>query len=198
MGETRPDATPRRGGALRSALLAVTAAAACSLLWTAPASAHDTLLAASPEADEVLDQSPEAITLEFSGDGLTTGETITNTILLRDANGENWEGETEVEGSTMSTELPEPLPNGEFDVVYRVVYSDGHSEEHSYSFEIADPESEDEIVSENTEPAEGEPSDNTADASGSVPGWVLGLGAGAAAVVVVIVLVMRRPGAASD
>ncbi|WP_344685989.1 MULTISPECIES: copper resistance CopC family protein [Actinomycetes] len=168
------------------------------MLWTAPASAHDTLLAASPEADEVLDHSPEAITLEFSGDGLTTGETITNTILLRDANGENWEGETEVEGSAMSTELPEPLPNGEFDVVYRVVYSDGHSEEHSYSFEVADPDAEDEIVLETTEPWEGEPSDNAADASGSVPSWVLGLGAGAAAVVVVIVLVMRRPGTAGD
>ncbi|MGO1183789.1 MAG: copper resistance CopC family protein [Micrococcaceae bacterium] len=159
--------------------------------------AHDTLLSASPEADDVLEQSPETITLEFSGTGLITGETIPNTIVLRDANGANWEGETVVEGSTMSTELPEPLPNGEFDVAYRVVYSDGHTEEHSYRFEVADPDVTDEIVSETSEHMEDRSADTTEDASSSTLGWVLGIGVTAAVCAGLILLVMRRQVSAS-
>lgn len=197
MSATYRDASGLWAARLRFAVLAVFSAMMLSVVWAAPAAAHDTLLSASPEADEVMDHSPEEIVLEFSGAGLTTGEAITNAILLRDANGENWEGETQVEGSTMFTELPETLPNGEFDVVYRVVYSDGHSEEHSYSFEVADPEVDDEIVSHAAEPAETE--NPTAQAveeqSWPVPIWALGLGAVIIAAVVVLALVLRRRGA---
>ncbi len=136
----------------------------CGLLLVGapPAAAHDTLIASTPEAEEVLEESPEEIVLEFSGDGLTTGDTITNAIVVRDAEGENWEGETEVEDNTMSTELPESLPNGEYEILYRVVYSDGHDEELSFDFEVDDPDdadgaadAEDEPSSdEGTEPAE--------------------------------------------
>lgn len=48
----------------------------------------------------------------------------------------------------MFTELPEELPNGEFSVIFRVVYSDGHDEERAFSFEVADPESEEQITEE--------------------------------------------------
>lgn len=108
----------------------------------APAWAHDSLIASSPEADAVLQESPEEITLEFSGGGLTTGDSITNVIEVSDEDGENWEGETEIEGATMSTELVEELPGGDYTVAYRVVYSDGHAEEQSFGFEVAESEPE--------------------------------------------------------
>lgn len=129
----------------RTPVLAALTAVALLLLSavaSAPAWAHDTLIGSSPEADEVLTSSPEEVRLEFSGDGLTTGESIPNIIWVTDAEGEHWEAETQVEGSSMWTELPESLPNGEYEVLYNAVYSDGHSEEAGFSFEVDDPQAE--------------------------------------------------------
>ena len=109
-----------------------------------PAWAHDSLISSTPEAGAVLDESPEEIVLEFSGEGLTTGESIPNTMWVTDSDGEHWEGETEVDGPTMWTELEEPLPNGEYEVLYHAVYSDGHSEELSFDFEVDAPVVDDE------------------------------------------------------
>lgn len=144
----------------------------CGLLLVGapPAAAHDTLIDSTPEAEEVLEESPEEIVLEFSGDGLTTGDTITNAIVVRDAEGETWEGETEVEGSTMSTELPEALPNGEYEILYRVVYSDGHDEELSFDFEVDDPDDDPEDDPDDAGDADGSgdaDADETASEEGS-------------------------------
>ncbi|WP_343931607.1 copper resistance CopC family protein [Nesterenkonia lutea] len=131
-------ASPRMQAA-RISLLSAAAGIGLSLAAVAaPAWAHDSLISSSPEAEEVLERSPEEITLEFSGDGLTDGESIANVIEVSDAEGANWHGETEVEGSTLSADLPEELPGGEYTVAYRAVYSDGHAEEQSFDFEVAD------------------------------------------------------------
>ena len=135
--------TTGRQRAGRIAAFSATAALGLTLTtMAAPAWAHDSLVASSPEAGEVLDQSPEEVTLEFSGGGLTTGESITNVIAISDEDGENWEGETKIEGGSMSTELPEELPDGDYTVTYRVVYSDGHAEESAFDFEVAEAEPE--------------------------------------------------------
>lgn len=108
----------------------------------APAWAHDSLISSTPEADEVLETSPEEILLEFSGDGLTTGDAITNVIIVTDDHGESWEGDSQVDGSTMTAELAADMPGGEYTVAYRVAYSDGHAEEQAFDFEIAESEVE--------------------------------------------------------
>ncbi|MBO0596714.1 copper resistance protein CopC [Nesterenkonia sp. E16_7] len=140
---TARNATTGRQRAGRITALSATAALGLAVTtMAAPAWAHDSLIASSPEADAVLQESPEEITLEFSGGGLTTGDSITNVIVVTDEGGENWEGETEVEGATLSTELAEELPGGDYTVAYRVVYSDGHAEEQSFGFEVAESEAE--------------------------------------------------------
>lgn len=125
-------------GAHAPAVLALSAGAALILGWVtaAPAWAHDSLIGSTPEAGDVLEDSPEEVVLEFSGDGLITGENVPNTIWVTDAEGQQWHGETDVDGPTMRTELPEPLPDGEYEVLYNAVYSDGHSEELSFNFEV--------------------------------------------------------------
>lgn len=132
-----------------------------AIAFAAPAWAHDTLIASTPEAGEVLEESPEEILLEFSGSGLTSSDSIPNTIWVTDADGEHWEGDTEVEGSTMSTDLEDDLPDGEYEVLYRVVYSDGHSEEQSFGFEVAageaDAEPADEAEGVTSAPADESP-----------------------------------------
>ncbi|MGO1523646.1 MAG: copper resistance CopC family protein [Nesterenkonia sp.] len=135
------------------AVVALSGGAALILgaMTAAPAAAHDTLIGSTPEADAVLDESPEEIVLEFSGEGLTTGESVPNTIWVTGEDGERWDGETETDGPTMSTELPESLPNGEYEVLYHAVYSDGHSEELDFTFEVDAAEVEDEAEDEPTQ-----------------------------------------------
>lgn len=121
--------------------IAALAAIGLGAVASAPAYAHDTLIASTPEADQILEEPPHEVVLEFSGAGLTTGDSITNDILVLDSDEENWASEepAEVDDSTMRTDIPEPLPNGEYEVRYRVVFSDGHDEERGFSFEVDAP-----------------------------------------------------------
>lgn len=164
----------------RMAAFAGIAALGLGGVIAAPASAHDSLIASSPEADEVLDESPDEVVLEFSGAGLTSGEGITNDIVLLDAEDRDWSAEepAEVEGSVMRTDIPEPLPNGDYEVHYRVVYSDGHSEELSFGFEVDaaeveeddqddEPEAAEEAATATEEPEEADAPDDEGDTSDS-------------------------------
>lgn len=156
-----------RSQAVRITALSAAAGIGLSLAAVAaPAWAHDSLISSSPEAGEVLETSPEEVVLEFSGDGLTDGEAIANVLQISDAEGENWEGDTEIEGATMSTELPEELPGGEYTVAYRAVYSDGHAEEQSFDFEVAAAPAESESPSEPATAESSEDDDATSSPSG--------------------------------
>lgn len=138
--------TPSRPARLAAA--SVTAGLVVTAALAAPAWAHDTLIDSTPGEGEVLDEPPEEVVLEFSGDGLTTGSSIPNTIWVTDEDGEHWEGETEVEGTTMSTEIDEELPDGDYEVLYNVVYNDGHNEELSFTFEVDAGDTEEEGTDE--------------------------------------------------
>ncbi|WP_022871784.1 copper resistance CopC family protein [Nesterenkonia alba] len=156
------------------ALLTLSAGAALALggLSITPAYAHDTLIASTPEEGEVLEESPDEVVLEFSGAGLTVGDAVTNDIWVLDTDGENWASEdpAEVDGNIMSTDIPEPLPDGEYEVLYRVVYSDGHDEELSFSFEVeageedaTEEDEQDEATEEETSEAATEEETDTAE-----------------------------------
>lgn len=155
---------------LRLGAFAGGAALALGVLTAAPVYAHDSLIASTPEADEVLTESPEEVVLEFSGSGLTTGEGITNEIVVLDADEQDWTSEdpAEVDGSTLSTDIPEPLPNGEYEVHYRVVYSDGHDEERSFGFEVDAPVTDEE--DDDAQPIETEEADETSEPTDSSAG----------------------------
>ena len=190
-----------------SRLLALSGAAALGLsaAAAAPAWAHDTLISSTPEEGEVLTESPEEIVLEFSGSGLTQGEDIPNEILVRDEGGESWETEdpAEVEGSTMSTDLQDSLPNGEYTVTYHVVYSDGHDEELSFEFEVEDPAAIDSSEADTSDMAdsasEGDAAaqedaaqDENLAVQDDFPAWAPLVFAGAGVLVVATVLVLVR------
>lgn len=208
---------PRLSGLSRAAGLGTAGAIGLSLAMAAPSWAHDTLIDSTPEDGEVLEESPEEIVLEFSGDGLTVGDEITNSIWVVGEDGENWEGETEVEGSAMSAPLEQELPNGEYEIVYRVVYSDGHSEELDLSFEVDAPEDaaeegeaegsdagQESSAEGDAPPGDGEEADQgaseeepvggmeTGAEEGTVPGWALWGLVGAAIVVAALVAVTVR------
>ena len=130
-------ARPRRRATRAAAGL--TLLPALVVAGAAPAAAHDELIRTAPVMDETVDAAPDRVALTFSGD-LIDGEGIQNLLQVRDADGNQWQAEPgAVEGPTFSAPLCEGLPNGDYQVAYRVVYSDGHSEERSFDFAVDDP-----------------------------------------------------------
>jgi copper resistance protein C len=129
--------SPWRGGLGPAS--AVSAAALLALGTASPAAAHDQLLSTSPAAGTTVVTAPAELSLSFSGN-LITGQGIQNVATVTDEDGHQWQdGEPQVSGAELSAALCEGMPNGEYEVGYRVVYSDGHSEEKSFGFVLEDP-----------------------------------------------------------
>ncbi|WP_114853693.1 copper resistance CopC family protein [Brachybacterium sp. YJGR34] len=127
-----------------TALLALAAALLLSVLVAAPppASAHDTLLSSDPADGDVLETSPEAITLTYSADILA----VSPVVRITDESGTELADITPtVDGPTATATLPEPLPAGTHTVQWRVVSSDGHPIEGSFTVTV---EQDTEVVDE--------------------------------------------------
>lgn len=129
--------TPRRTRtAALAAALSLTVAPVATAGLAAPALAHDELLSSTPEAGQTLTEAPGEVSLTFSGE-LIDGQGIQNLMQLRDADGNQWQADSgTVEGDTFSAQVCPDLPNGDFELAYRVVYSDGHSEERRLDFTL--------------------------------------------------------------
>ncbi|GAA1328835.1 hypothetical protein GCM10009592_17340 [Brachybacterium rhamnosum] len=119
---------------LRLAPLAALVAAALLLLLTAaPASAHDSLVSSDPEDGATLETSPEQVTLDYSADVLD----VSPVVRITGEGGEVVaELDPEVDGSTVTAALDEPLAAGDYEVRWRVVSSDGHPIEGTQSFTV--------------------------------------------------------------
>ncbi|MCY1159566.1 MAG: copper resistance protein CopC, partial [Citricoccus sp.] len=127
------------GGVTAAALLALSAATAAA----PPALAHDQLLSTTPEAGATVTAAPDELSLTFSGN-LITGQGIQNLVTVTDEAGHQWQdGAAQVAGPGLTSALCEGMPNGDYDVAYRVVYSDGHSEAKQYGFTLEDPSAPD-------------------------------------------------------
>ena len=125
----------RRASALTAAL-ALAAAPVAGVALAVPAQAHDELLSSTPEAGQTLTEAPQEVSLTFSGN-LIDGQGIQNLIQVRDAEGNQWQADSgTVDGGTFSAAVCPDLPNGDYELAYRVVYSDGHSEERRLDFTL--------------------------------------------------------------
>lgn len=197
----------------RPSLFALVAAlfVGLGLLFAPAAAAHDQLVSSNPEEGAELDSQPEWIELEFSGEVQEMGSEVQ---VMH--NGENVSaGEIAVEGTTVSSALPDDLGAGEYTIVWRVVSSDGHPISGEIPFTIQDAGGAGgESAAENTEEGEGpglgagavdeEPqlggeqrgsleegeAENTS--SGMSTPMIVLLGVGALAVVVMVVLLLMR------
>jgi methionine-rich copper-binding protein CopC len=101
-----------------------------------PAAAHNSLQAANPARDARLSTPPKQITLTF----LQRLDPAFTTIVLSDADQRKIPtGEPAVTGAMGTVPISQPLANGSYTVAYRVVSTDGHPVQGSYSFTVADP-----------------------------------------------------------
>ena len=178
------------------------------------AHAHDVLVESTPEVGSTLEETPAEVRLRFSGTPLS-GEGLANLIRVTDAQGNQWQdGEPVVEGYELAVALCEGLPQGEYTVAYRVIYSDGHTGEESFSFTNADETAPTEntpqdcgeaagtdspSASQTQAPETSEPqatSDaeeaNQENSSSSIPAWLwISAIAGIVLVAIVIVMLLR-------
>ena len=124
----------RRTTARPAALAAVFAALlAALLLLGAPAQAHDTLLESDPADGATLETSPEAIPLTYSADILD----VSPLVRITDEDGEQLAEITpSIDGPVATAALEEPLPAGESTIQWRVVSSDGHPIEGTFTVTV--------------------------------------------------------------
>ena len=134
--------TARRGGV-------VAAIAATTVLYAAPAFAHDSVIGSNPEDGAVISQFPDTVLLEFSGevqDGFST------VAISREADGSAeviYSGEPEIDGRNVTLDLPADLAPeaGDYKVGYQIVSSDGHATKGMTSFTF-DPAGESEAATD--------------------------------------------------
>lgn len=116
---------------LLSALLGALFFAAAVLSAAAPASAHDAAESSSPAQGATVATPPEKVSVTFNNDPLSLG----SQIQVKDAAGADWaEGPVEIVDNVASQKLRAGAPAGQFTVVWRVVSSDSHPIEGTFTF----------------------------------------------------------------
>ncbi|UPO75953.1 copper resistance CopC family protein [Arthrobacter sp. Helios] len=121
----------------RAVLLAAALFGALALFLVAapPALAHDELVSSTPEDGTVLAEAPTEIELVFSAELMDLG----NQVVLADASGANLiESEPVLNRETLAQPLP-ALEDGEYQVTWRAVSSDGHPITGAFSFTVGAP-----------------------------------------------------------
>lgn len=182
------------------------------LLTPHVAYAHDVLIESEPEIGSTVDTTPTEVRLRFSGTPLS-GEGLANLIRVTDAQDNQWQdGEVTVEGYELAVPLCENLPQGEYTVAYRVIYSDGHTGEERFNFTNADPNAPEEGTPDNCGEASDQASTETPDtadaneaqdmsdandtadenSSTSLPGWIWVAGGAGVVVIAGIVFLLLR------
>ena len=121
---------------LRRTAATLSAVGALTALGLVPAAAHDEVLSTSPEQGAVLESAPEQIELSYSGEIMDIG----HQVLVTGPEGQYvTEGPLERDGSQVVQPLAETgSEEGTYQVVWRVVSSDGHPIEGTYTYQVGD------------------------------------------------------------
>ncbi|WP_295105194.1 copper resistance CopC family protein [uncultured Microbacterium sp.] len=127
--------TARRLPAAPIALAAALLTAFLVLFAPLSASAHDSLLASSPEADSTVDTLPTELTLTFSAK--LVDETGATEVVVTDPSGNSvTDGAATVEGAIVTQPLAAEAPAGVYHVIWKVVSSDGHPTSGEFDFTV--------------------------------------------------------------
>ena len=115
---------------LLAAVVAALAFAAALLFGAAPASAHDVAESTSPASGATVAEVPASVSVTFNNRPLAIGSGMSVT-----AGGENWaDGAVQIIDNQAVQKLRPGAPAGEYTVVWRVVSSDSHPIEGTFTF----------------------------------------------------------------
>jgi hypothetical protein len=114
----------------------VTVLAGMGLVLGSPtAQAHDQLISSSPQDGEHLASAPTAVRLEFAAEVLTIGAAV----VVVGEDGQAWAaGEPTVDGPVVAVPLEPDMPDGAYQIRWRVVSSDGHPISGVVAFTVGD------------------------------------------------------------
>lgn len=148
------------GKGQRGAAVAAVAATA-AMVTAAPAFAHDSVIGATPEDGSVVQEFPDTIELEFSGeiqDGFNT------VAITRDRVGDPdlvYSGEPRIDGRDVILEIPADVEAepGDYKVGFQIISSDGHATKGMTAFTYDPDGSAQNAASDDSEPANEEAAD---------------------------------------
>ena len=146
----------------RVALVATAFVATAAVAGAPLAGAHDVVVGGDPADGEVLQEFPDSVTLEFSGEPREGFNTFA--ISEADSGETVYSGEPTVSGRDVSLELPQDLDpgSGDYRLGFQITSSDGHSTRGMTTFSVAgDGETANAPAAEDT--GEAEPAEATAD-----------------------------------
>jgi methionine-rich copper-binding protein CopC len=160
---------------LARVLLALTTAAFV-LASSAPAQAHDSLEASNPADGSTVSAMPTKIELTFDH----TPIAINSIVRVEDATGtDQADGPVQIVDNQVSQPVKPGAPEGKYTVVWRVVSSDGHPIEGTFTFTAGGP---------NTAPATAAATPAAAAAGSGLPGQLGVVGVVAAVLVIGLVV----------
>ncbi|WP_417555312.1 copper resistance CopC family protein [Microbacterium sp.] len=126
---------------IRTVLAGVVVAAAAVLMVAAPASAHDQLVSSTPAAGSEVTTVPEQVVLTFSNNVLSLSDNSGTAMTVVGADGTDWVGgDPAILADTVTVPLKPGMPNGAYDVTWKIVSADGHPTSGEFSFTLAAPE----------------------------------------------------------
>ncbi|GAA4049599.1 hypothetical protein GCM10023063_41610 [Arthrobacter methylotrophus] len=117
---------------LLAVVLAFTAALFSAALFSAaPAFAHDVAESTSPANGSTVASVPDSVSITFNNRPLLLG----SQVQVKDASGQDWaDGSVDIVDTVVSQKLRSGAPAGAFTVVWRVVSSDSHPIEGTFTF----------------------------------------------------------------
>ncbi|TFD47788.1 copper resistance protein CopC [Cryobacterium frigoriphilum] len=182
---------------LTARVLALAAGAALALLLpialATPAGAHDQVISSTPAEGEHLAAAPGEVAMTFTSDVLELGAIM----LVVDANGEDWaSGPPELEGAQAVQALTDGLPDGAYQLRWRVVSADGHPISGTVDFTIGSvPETDAAAAEPRATPAAVAAESDTAVTGGSdFPLLLTGLIGASVGIGVYLLALLRRRG----
>lgn len=119
---------------LRGFLLCIAVFAAATLGLAGPAAAHDAAESSSPAQGAALAAPPAEVSVTFNEKPLGIGASFS----VKDASGAEWaEGPVQITDNVAAQKLKDGAPAGKYTVAWRVVSSDSHPIEGTFSFTAA-------------------------------------------------------------
>lgn len=128
--------TAHRRPAAPIALAAALLTAFLVLFVPLSASAHDSLLSSSPEADGTVQTLPAELTLTFSAK-IIDEEGATEVVVTDPSGASVIEGAPTVDGALVTQPLAAEASAGAYHVIWKVVSSDGHPTSGEFDFTVA-------------------------------------------------------------
>ncbi|WP_051973346.1 copper resistance CopC family protein [Cryobacterium sp. MLB-32] len=174
--------------------MAVPLAAFIALGMGVPAaSAHDSVVSTTPGNAEQLTSAPTEVSVLFTDDVLDLGAIL----LVVDEQGTDWaSGQPVIEGTTAAQPVSSDMPDGDYQVRWRVVSADGHPISGSFDFAVGNTDGV--FTAASTDASSPSPAPTIGSVADSTPAMPLALTGTVGALIglgifVLVLFLLRRP-----